>query len=606
MFKNMKKISSKLLVGFVLVTLIASVPGIMGAVLLNRTDTQYSVALVENGFSQGEIGRFNTYLNKGGAVVRDIVLLTEPADIKAAQQELEELVTKLNEAFVVVKETCQTPEEVKLVQIMDEKLPQYRTLRDQVVELGLQNRNDEALALFRNQARPVLNEIATAADSLADLNSQMGTKVSEDLSNTSKIAIWLIVGIIVTAAVVSILFAVYLSNSISKPVVAVKKAAEQLERGDLNIDIDVNLKDEIGTMARAFSNASAAMSEYIRDISRVMEKLAEGNFTAELSANFQGDFIELRDSIRGLIASVSTTLNQINQSSDQVAAGSDQVAAGAQALSQGATEQASSVEELSATIAEISNQVKQNASNASSASQMVADVGVQITHSNQQMQELTTAMTDISRSSQEIGKIIKTIEDIAFQTNILALNAAVEAARAGAAGKGFAVVADEVRNLASKSAEAAKNTTSLIEGSIAAVERGTRIAGETAQSLVSVVESAKGAENKVHEISDASKEQSDSINQVTVGVDQISSVVQTNSATAEESAAASEELSSQAQMLKNLVARFVLKKDAFDNAPLSAQEEDEDAEEAPAPAPAVKRPAPVVRRSAGVSGGSKY
>ena len=228
-------------------------------------------------------------------------------------------------------------------------------------------------------------------------------------------------------------------------------------------------------------------------------------------------------------------------------------------MAQGSTEQASSVEELSSSINSISQQVNTNAEVARTASLKANEVGEGMQVSNKKMEEMMEAMTDISGSSREIGKIIKTIEDIAFQTNILALNAAVEAARAGAAGKGFAVVANEVRNLASKSAEASQNTSALIERSIKAVENGTRIADETAKSLLQAVEGAKEATRIINQISEASEHQAKAINQVTIGIEQISSVVQSNSATSEQSAAASEELSSQAQVLKRLVSTVRLR-----------------------------------------------
>ena len=246
---------------------------------------------------------------------------------------------------------------------------------------------------------------------------------------------------------------------------------------------------------------------------------------------------------------------------------SDQVSSGAQALSQGATEQASSVEELAASINEISNNINQTAQQAQDASDKSMQVGEKAGESNNRMHDMLQAMADINASSGEIGKIIKTIEDIAFQTNILALNAAVEAARAGAAGKGFAVVADEVRNLASKSAEASKNTAVLIENSLQAVENGKRIADETAQSLEVVISDIQEASSLMGSIAKAATDQAESISQITLGIDQISSVVQTNSATAEESAAASEELSGQAQILNELVRKFRLDTDLVDSAP---------------------------------------
>ena len=274
---------------------------------------------------------------------------------------------------------------------------------------------------------------------------------------------------------------------------------------------------------------------------------------------YVGDFHKLRDSVEIITGRLSDTLRQINVSAAQVYSGADQVSAGAQALSQGATEQASSIEELAATIMSISEMINRNANDAENASRMTGEAGGKMMEANQKMEGLVDAMTEISDSSAETKNIIKTIEDIAFQTNILALNAAIEAARAGEAGKGFAVVADEVRNLAAKSAEAAQNTTNLIEGTVQAINNGSSLVGEVAGMMNQVAEAAGKVAVLNDKISEASKEAADSITQVTVGVEQISNVVQTNSATAEQSAAASEELSGQAQMLDSLVSEFKLR-----------------------------------------------
>ena len=278
-----------------------------------------------------------------------------------------------------------------------------------------------------------------------------------------------------------------------------------------------------------------------------------------LQHDYVGEFAKMKTAMQNISKTLTATLTQINLAADRVSTGSDQISGGAQALSQGATEQASSIQELSATITDIAEHVKSNAANAEQSSKMANELEREIVLSNDQMQQMISSMHEISNTSNEIGKIIKTIEDIAFQTNILALNAAVEAARAGAAGKGFAVVADEVRNLAGKSADAAKNTTALIEKSIKAVESGVLIADKTAQSLTTVVSSARTVTGNIDKISAATKEQASSISEISMGVEQVSSVVQTNSATAEESAAASQELSSQAQMLKTLAGRFRFK-----------------------------------------------
>ena len=357
------------------------------------------------------------------------------------------------------------------------------------------------------------------------------------------------------------LFVAYrVASGIANPVRDMSDRIQLLSEGDLTSDISViDRKDEIGTLNQSLINTVNFLREYITEISAVLGKISNGELNVEIEKEYIGDFVSIKDSMEKIAASLTDTMIEIKNSSDQVAIGSDQVSSGAQALSQGATEQASSIEQLSASIIEISDQVRSNAVNANNATSLVESVGKEIDRSNLHMQEMIRAISEISDKSAQIGRIIKTIDDIAFQTNILALNAAVEAARAGAAGKGFAVVADEVRNLAGKSAQAASETTELIESSISAVLNGTRIADETAESLSSVVTGASKITSLMQDISKASNEQANSIGQVTQGIEQISGVVQTNSATAEESAAASEELSAQAQLLNSLVSKFKMR-----------------------------------------------
>ena len=357
------------------------------------------------------------------------------------------------------------------------------------------------------------------------------------------------------------LFVAYrVASGIANPVRDMSDRIQLLSEGDLTSDISViDRNDEIGTLNQSLINTVNFLREYITEISAVLGKISNGELNVEIEKEYIGDFVSIKDSMEKIAASLTDTMIEIKNSSDQVAIGSDQVSSGAQALSQGATEQASSIEQLSASIIEISDQVRSNAVNANNATSLVESVGKEIDRSNIHMQEMIRAISEISDKSAQIGRIIKTIDDIAFQTNILALNAAVEAARAGAAGKGFAVVADEVRNLAGKSAQAASETTELIESSISAVLNGTRIADETAESLSSVVTGASKITSLMQDISKASNEQANSIGQVTQGIEQISGVVQTNSATAEESAAASEELSAQAQLLNSLVSKFKMR-----------------------------------------------
>ena len=339
-----------------------------------------------------------------------------------------------------------------------------------------------------------------------------------------------------------------------------------LSRGDLNCDIVVDEADYdtqqqyqlFNEIANNLTSAVLTIKGYITQISQTLSQMAAGNLTVEITSEYLGDFVELKHAINDIIIAFNATLTEINNAAMQVSAGTRQVSEGSQTISQGATEQASSIEELSATVAEIASQTKQNALNANNANELAGNARLDAVEGNKQMKALQRAMIEINESSESISKIIKVIDDIAFQTNILALNAAVEAARAGVHGKGFAVVAEEVRNLAAKSANAAKETTSLIEGSIKKVESGTKIADQTAKALENIVVGVDKAAMLVGDIAIASNEQATGIAQINNGIDQLSHVVQTNSATAEEAAAASEELSSQAELLNSMVGQFKL------------------------------------------------
>lgn len=311
---------------------------------------------------------------------------------------------------------------------------------------------------------------------------------------------------------------------------------------------------------RGFNKTIDAIIEPIQEAAAVLDEMAKGNLQVSVKGNYKGDHAKIKNVLNDTIKSFNDILNEVNSAAQQVAAGARQVSDAAQALSHGATEQASSIEELTASLEEISGQTKQNAANANQANELALAAKEDATKGNEQMKEMLKAMNDINEASSNISKIIKVIDEIAFQTNILALNAAVEAARAGQYGKGFAVVAEEVRNLAARSANAAKETTVLIEGSIKTVENGTKIANDTANALNKIVEGVTKAATLVGEIASASNDQATAIAQISQGIAQISQVVQTNSATSEESAAASEELSNQAEILKDMVSKFKLKK----------------------------------------------
>ncbi len=440
------------------------------------------------------------------------------------------------------------------------------SVREKVMEqaaLRTEEGNQAAREIIHNEYIPVVEEYTAV---LNEAYTEIGTTCQNNFDNQMlQLNGLLAAGIVIAAVafVITVVLALRLSVSITVPVKIIEAAMKEMVVGNLSVQVDYSAGDEFGSMAASMGKVTKEVSAIVGDIERVLGAMADGDFTvhSKAASAYVGDYEKIFHSMKKIKDTFNETLATLNRSATQVSSGADQVSSGAQALSQGATEQASSVEELAASINEISNNINQNAQGAQEASNKSMQVGEKAGESNDRMQDMLQAMADINASSGEIGKIIKTIEDIAFQTNILALNAAVEAARAGAAGKGFAVVADEVRNLASKSAEASKNTAALIENSLQAVENGKRIADETAQSLEVVINDIQEASSMMDTIAKASADQAESISQITLGIDQISSVVQTNSATAEESAAASEELSGQAQILNELVRKFRLEGD---------------------------------------------
>ncbi len=438
---------------------------------------------------------------------------------------------------------------------------QYKAMDEEMIALTKQNRTEDARAILDGEGEEIFQTLNGIFDEIITYNSEGSDDATEESFFLYKTATYLMAAVIIAIILVGVFFSFVVIRLIKTPISEIENAATKMAEGNLDVEISYTSKDELGILAAQVGRLIRKLQTIIDDENKFLAKMAEGDFTVDsiCEEEYTGGFYPLLVSFRGIAEKLNDTMLQISQSSAQVASGSEQVSNGAQALSQGATEQASAVQELAATISVISSKVNQNAENAQQVNEMAGNVSAEMNVSNEKMHQMIQAMSDISSSSGEIGKIIKTIEDIAFQTNILALNAAVEAARAGAAGKGFAVVADEVRNLATKSAEASKNISALIENSLKVVENGTQIADDTASSLLQAVTGVNEMTDIIRQISDASRDQADSISQITTGIDQISSVVQTNSATAEESAAASEELFSQSQIMNRLVERFKLK-----------------------------------------------
>lgn len=384
--------------------------------------------------------------------------------------------------------------------------------------------------------------------------------VSEYDKDTVNTVIILITLLLATTLIVILFIRIFVVKKL-KPISDINNALKEISNGNLHIKLHYNDENEIGEMINSLNNSVETLSTYVNAIDMGMKELSNGNLCVSSPIEFKGDFAPIQASIDTFVARLREVMRTIREASKQVSTGADQVSNGSQVLAQGATEQASSIEELAATIMDISQKVNSNTQTVVEASANATALNSEISESGQKMKQNLLVMNEIKTSSNEISKIIKTIEDIAFQTNILALNAAVEAARAGTAGKGFAVVADEVRNLAGKSAEASQITTTLIEKSLTAVEKGTTSVEQTAKFIENIVDEAAKITDVFDAIAKDSKEQAYSIEQVNLGIDQISGVVQTNSATVEQSAAVSQELSSQSHLLNRLLDRFKLPED---------------------------------------------
>ncbi|MCI8418002.1 MAG: HAMP domain-containing protein [Lachnospiraceae bacterium] len=449
----------------------------------------------------------------------------------------------------------------EILKLIEEMKPIHQAIHESaqtVLDLN-ETSPEQAKETYLNSTKANVDKLVGLLDQVQTIADGNVTDIQSRLHRAVLVTEVFTVITIVVILFVNVLLFLFVVKKVLAPIATIKESSMELSEGRLDFQIDVKGDNELGQLAGSLNTAVKILQTYIRDISSVLDDMADGNMARKSDITYIGEFVQIQTAISTISDKLCQTLEQINTAANQVDSGANQVSVGAQSLAQGATEQASEVDNLLQMVERVTEQINNNAKNAAATTSEADLVGESITVCNGQMQEMSEAMGQISACSGEIQHIIKTIEDIAFQTNILALNAAVEAARAGSAGKGFAVVADEVRNLAAKSAEAAKNTTELIEKTLRVVENGSLLTDKTQESLHSVVEGAENVTARIKDISQASLEQERAINTIKDSIYQISTVVQANSATSEESAAASEELASQAQILKGLIGSFRLR-----------------------------------------------
>lgn len=422
--------------------------------------------------------------------------------------------------------------------------------------------NDKAQAqqYYQETILPNLSTLVGLLDGVVERSKTLSDEYTGRMNRTIifmhvSTCVCLVLAIISLASLV-----LYVMKHVVKPLIHITERVRPLKEGNLSLNVEYHSENELGELVRTLEESLGRIQEYVGDIDRVMDELAQGNFNVSTSARYIGDFQPIEDALGRFTVSISEAMGSIVKAEQNVASHAEQLSGGAQALAQGATDQASAVEELYATVDEISRSAAKNVEAVGNARRSAELTSERVTLSSGQMEKMVAAMGDIAEASQQISKIIATIEDIASQTNLLALNAAVEAARAGEAGKGFAVVASEVRVLASKSAEAVKATKSLIENSVQATDRGSHIVTEVSESLKQVQELVLESDKAISSITEAIHQEADALSQVSIGIGQISSVVQTNSASSEESAAVSTELFEQVNLLEQKTKMFRLKK----------------------------------------------
>ena len=557
MMKNMK-ISARLILSYMIIVALMVVTSVVAVIMLNKVSGAMDTFYEEEYLSvknSVELQRDIHALRAG--TMRAMIELGEGNAAGSFITAAEEAMASMEGNIAALDECYYDKTSVKQI---NQKWTSVKSTYNSVLSELRAGNNATAIPNYLTNVVPALSEMINDCDKICDDAADAAEKEVVEAKHQANVARIVILVACIISAAVAVLLGITMSNGIKNPVNEMQQASHDLASGNLDAEITYRSSDELGDLANNMRALTKTFHDMLGDVENQLEEMGRGNFAVKSSCPqvYVGSFARLRESVNDLTTAMSDTLNQIDVSADQVNSGGEQVSSSAQALAQGATEQASSVQELAATINEISNQVEATAGHARNAREDNQQSHDQIEICSGHMADLMTAMRDIEGKSQEISKVIKTIEDIAFQTNILALNAAVEAARAGAAGKGFAVVADEVRNLATKSQEASASTATLIEDTVRAVKEGGRLATETDESLREVVLRAEKVMEAVNLISDATQQQTHDVAQVSVGIDQISSVVQTNSATAEESAAASEELSGQANILKELVGRFTL------------------------------------------------
>ena len=566
MLKNLSKlkIEKRLSKSFTLVSLIASIAAVIGLIALIITTTQYSSALKNYGFAQGDIGKALVTFADTRAATRGIIAYQQKDLIDSTKTIHDAKKQKFLDYMTTVEETMTSDEEKAAYQEAATQLEKYWTLEDKVIKAGATTDAESSIEAQKTESgdlNELYDEVYAQLAKIMDLKVTEGDALSEMLTILSAVMIGLMAIVIIGASVVAKTLGTKIAKTIAEPLTKLADRFALFTQGDFTSPYpETETQDEVSNIVAGAKKMSEDIGLILNDAAYLMNEMANGNYAVrtEHTERYVGEFSKLIEAIRGMNRQMDSTIHHIEEAAEQVSAGSGNLADAAQALAEGATDQAAAVEELQATFANITEGVHVTAQHVEDSYQQAKKYADVADNSHNEMNSMISAMTKISDTSKKIESIISEIEDIASQTNLLSLNAAIEAARAGEAGKGFAVVAEQIRKLAEQSAQSAVDTRELIESSINEVEEGNRIADNAAASLEEVVAGIKNIAEASKQLSEISERQAEAMTQAESGINQISEVVQSNSATAEETSATSEELSAQATTLSDLIGYFVL------------------------------------------------
>ena len=566
MFEKLKKyrIRERLVRGFVIAAGIPAVVALIAVITMIIVSNNYSSALTNYGFAQGDVGKALDYFSETRSALRAAIGFDDPDMINSQIASHQEYKEKFEAAFAEIEQYMVTDANKEIYADIASKLPTYWEIDGRVMDIGAVTDRElclQAQEIATNEMRPLYTEITEDLNSIMDIKVERGDSMSTLLSVLCIVLAVVIAVILVVALTISIRMGKTIAHEIADPLVQLQDRLESFAQGDLSSPFpNLELDDEVADSVKAANDMATRLNFIIGDIEYLLGEMANSNYAVRSrdGSKYTGEFMQIYESLRTLRNSMVETLRFIGESSIQVSAGSTNLAESSESLAEGATEQAGAVQELQNTITTIAGEAKRAADSAEQAYRQSQEYANVADRSSDDMKEMVEAMSRINETSQKIGNIISEIENIASETNLLSLNASIEAARAGEAGRGFSVVADQIRQLAEQSSKSAVDTRTLIEGAMSEIDNGNKVADRAVASLATVVEGIRKVADSSQELSVSSANQAHTMESAEHDVNAISDVIQTNAAIAEESSATSQELSAQAVSLDALIAKFTL------------------------------------------------